>query len=226
MLNNELYEYMGVLSKHYKCNEILVYGSVIEVLNGISNVQYRDIDIVMLGDHFEEIELLPGNSLNPFDVPVHIEVTKYSSLIKELEKLEPKFFQCVYIGQQMNDISKYFGSASLSHVRHCISAVSSRAFDKGKKKLILEDDFDVVLGLKNIHHSFKFLEYAKSYYIKDYKLQVQFLQELRTEIDEIYFGSTGTLQEKCDELMKTIKPKYNSAMTDFRKYFPKEANNG
>lgn len=226
MLNSELYEYLGVLSKHYKCNEIMVYGSVVEVLNGISNVQYRDIDIVMLGDKFEEIELLPGTGLNPFDVPVHIEVTKHSSFVKELEKLEPKFFQSIYIGQQMNDVVKYLSSASLSHVRNCISAVSSRAFDKGKKKLILEDDFDVVLGLKNIHHSFKFLEYAKSYYYKDYKLPVQYLQDLRTEIDELYFESTGTLQERCDAVMKIIKPKYNAAMTDFRKYFPKEVNDG
>lgn len=116
-------------------------------------------------------------------------------------------------------------------IRKCISNFSAQAYNKGKKKLIVENDYNEYLGLKNIYHAFQFITDAKWYFHdgnlmcdmafrKDFEIWE--LYDIRNKIFTTYQNSTGTLEERWKVLDSVMKPLYNAYMTDFRKLFPKE----
>lgn len=220
---DKIYEYFTELG--YK--NIIVYGSFVEQMNGF-NVVPNDIDVTLVIDEEPPEKRHKTFYLGFVDLPINVEIMKRSSFEAELNSMQPKYFMCISNLSIAKDIDFAFKSKELHEVRSCISSVSSKAFDKGKKKLTVEDDYDQDLGLKNIFHAFKFIFYAKWFYhpncAQPKAAEIEYLNDIRNNIYEIYKNSTGTLDERCQTVLNYAKSLYNAEMTGFRILFPKQVN--
>ncbi|AFC21573.1 hypothetical protein GAP32_124 [Cronobacter phage vB_CsaM_GAP32] len=220
---NKIFEYFQELG----FQNIVFYGSYIEQMNGFDVVP-NDIDVCIVMDEEPPEKRHKTFYLGFTDLPINVEFMHRKSFEAELKSMQPKYFMYISNPALHKDIDSAFQSKELHEVRSCISSVSSKAFDKGKKKLTVENDYDEVLGLKNIYHAFKFLYYAKWYYYPEMnppkEAELQFLNEIHKNIYEIYQNSTGTLDERCKVLLNYVKGLYNTQMTGFRILFPKQVN--
>lgn len=218
---SQICEYFQVLG----FRNVVVYGSYIEQMNGF-DVAPNDIDVTIIMDEDPPEKRHKTFYLGFSELPINVEFMHRKSFEAELKSMQPKYFMCLCNPAIAKDIDVAFQSKELHEVRSCISSVSSKAFDKGKKKLTVEDDYDEVLGLKNIYHAFKFIYYAKWFYYPDASTtkadDIQYLNEIHKNIYEIYENSTGTLDERCQAVLNYAKGMYNAQMTGFRILFPKQ----
>lgn len=219
---DKIFEYFQELNY----NNVLIYGSYVEIFSGF-DFEPNDIDVMIVVDDEPPEPRHKTFYLNSItSLPINVEFMKRTSFKLELNSLQPKYFNCKTTAALQKDIDFSLSSKLPHEIRSCISSISSKAFDKGKKKLTVDEDFDEVLGLKNILHAFKFPLYAKWYYVDDStkQFEIQTLNSLRVLIKEIYDDATGTKEEKVQQLMGYIKPIYNQLMTEFRIQFPKMVN--
>ncbi len=105
-------------------------------------------------------------------------------------------------------------------LRHSISQKASHSWVKGKKKLIVEEDFNLRAGLKSYYHSFRILDYgiqlAQHNQIHNYQSMNHILLDLK-ELSKIYEG-----KELVNQIEKKYKSLYNSMSTQFKLLAPKE----
>lgn len=220
---------------NFNTSEYLIYGSFSEYKSGYIVVP-QDIDIIVTGSSIK----VPDNHsvlIHGVSIPLQISVMTKDELFMDVDRLEPKYLDLIYpvsgysLYSVMEDI---FDRKTKAEVRSAISSISSKAYNKGKKKLTVEDDIDEYLGLKNIYHAFKFvhtamrrlapLPHSDTQFLKDKDIMEMY--DIKRLIWDTYYNSTGTLEERWKTLDSVIKPLYNTYMTQFRKVFPKEINNG
>lgn len=215
---------------------IIFYGSFIEAQWGLGT-PVRDIDVTVIINTPNDLGIknldtttirLPecGN------LDINIEFVDHGQYVSDIMDIEPKFLMFYTPDQFLNrSIGTRFGMLNRGHIRKRISRAADKAFDKGRKKLVKVDDYDPVLGLKNIYHAFKFPVFMMWHYydINDglnmdhaKELQIIYLQEIRMKIEKIYYSTEGTLDERCRAVLDFAKPEWNKLMTSFRKFFPKE----
>lgn len=218
---NKILEYFQELGYQ----NIVVYGSYIEQMHGFYVIP-NDIDVTIIMDEEPPEKRHKTFYLGFSELPINVEFMHRKSFEAELKSMQPKYFMCITNPDINKVIDDEFKKKELHEVRSCISSISSKAFDKGKKKLTVEDDYDELLGLKNLFHAFKFPLYAKWYYISEEHKQdnIKGLNIINAMIHHLYDESTGTLQERCDKVLEIIKPMHNETMTNFRLNFPKEIN--
>lgn len=216
---------------NFNSNEYVIYGSFAEYKSGYI-VEPQDIDIVISGSIIQ----LPENysvQVDGIPIPLQINTMTKKELFAEVERLEPKYLDVIYpvSGYALySEIEDILDRKTAPEIRSAISSISSKAFNKGKKKLIMADDYDEYLGLKNIYHAFKFvhnamrqferLPHSDTQFVKDKDIMEMY--DIKRLIFDTYSGSTGTLEERWKTLDTVIKPLYNTYMTQFRKVFPKE----
>lgn len=230
---------MGIISKYidenYRTSIFFIYGSVAEYNRGYF-VEPKDVDIIVVdgvSNNGKEFEVqIPG-----IPIPVNIKILKMSEVIDEAKSLDPKYLCATYpVGSYeiYSTINDKLDFRAISTIRSSISYYSSAAYNKGKKKLTIEKDYNEYLGLKNILHAFKFPMQAIEYYKNDSDSSgsralknlglVWYITDIRDLIFSTYASSTGTLEERFKTLDAVMKPLYNALMTEFRKIFPKEVN--
>lgn len=213
---------------------VIIVGSFAEANWGLSAVP-RDIDVIVQIDigftRENETLYLPecGN------IPINVEYMHIYDVSRLATELEPKML-CFMTNKPliMNRISfKLTVGLKKSKVRKLVSRSTDRAFDKGRKKLVVPHDYDPVLGLKNLYHAFKFPIMAiwafcefpndtmnMTLIRKD--LHIMYLDDIRQKIEEIYYSTEGTLDERSRAVIEYAKPLHNKLMTEFRILFPKE----
>lgn len=220
---DHIYEYFNELGFH----NIIIYGSYIERMHGFDVVP-NDIDVTIVIDEAPPEPRHKSFYLGFTGLTINVEFLQRSSFEAELNSMQPKYFMCIGNPAIMKDIDDAFYNKELHEVRSCISSITSKAFDKGKKKLQIEADYDKVLGLKNLYHAFKFPLYAKWFYLKeqydvtDKEVDILTLNEIHNLIITNYDETTGTIEERCTQLIEMFKPLHNSLMTQFRIDFPKK----
>jgi hypothetical protein len=206
-------------------SNVIIYGSYIEQMYGF-NVTPNDIDVCLVIDDEPPENRHKSFYLGFTDIVINVEIMKHSSFELELKSMQPKYFMCIANTDIQKDIDFAFSSKKPHEVRTCISSITSRAFDKGRKKLLVENDYDEVLGLKNLYHAFKFPYYALWFYSEipddEKEHDIEELNTINSYIYETYSNSTGSLEERCKKVVDLIKPKHNALMTEFRTIFPKE----
>lgn len=214
----------------YHTTEYLVYGSFAEYKSGYI-VTPHDIDIIIALKH--QLEPITFQLKLPnLDLPLEITLMAHTTLFDEVRRLEPKYLDVLYPASGYalySEIEEILDRKTIPEIRSAISSISSKAFNKGKKKLIMVDDYDEYLGLKNIYHAFKFVHYAIHRLSSFVHYDTQFLKDknimemydIKRLIFDTYQNSTGTLEERWKTLDSVIKPLYNTYMTQFRKLFPK-----
>lgn len=201
-----------------------IYGSFAEQFQLLpTNIQDIDVTIIQYDSTVIEKEHRTVR-ISGIDYDINIEYLHYSDFVKQ--SVEPKYFLCY------TDMETEWAISSLREehyrngtYRNSISSVCSKAFNKGKKKLTVQEDYDPVLGLKNLYHAIKFpilaMWYAKRLTLDEREFDVLFLTKYYNDIHVIYNNSTGTLDERCSKVLDYAKPIFNSTMTEFRKHFPK-----
>lgn len=210
-------------------SDCIICGSFIESLCMIYPGKPNDIDVVIVTDNVPEKKYKSFYLQMPDNLVINAEFMDKVQFYAELNTLQPKYLLALTTEELSSEINKVLDSKELHEVRSYISEISSKAFNKGKKKLQPGKDYDEVLGLKNLYHAFKFLIYTKwNYYPElsestlDY--DVEYLNEIYNQIFSTYKESNGSLEERCKNLIEVIKPKYLLQMTEFRKLFPKKVN--
>lgn len=200
-------ETMQDLTVFFNKPVVVIYGSVVERSIGLIH-QPRDVDVMV---NYEPNGVPYG--LLPVEIEYDMDMEK---LMHEIYN-EPKMLLAVC----NIDIEEYF---DITKVRSSVSNVCSKAYNKGKKKLTISTDFDEYLGLKNLYHAMKFPYFAKWKFIdKCYPQEdIDYLNDIYVRIFETYKNSTGTLEERFEEVNSWLKPEFNKTMSEFRVHFPKE----
>lgn len=230
------YERISQLIRNYiidtfNTSEYLIYGSFAEYRSGYI-VHPQDIDIIVTGSKIK----VPDNYsvlISGVPIPLQINTMDKPEVFAEVERLEPKYLDVIYPASGFglySVIEDILDKKTKAEIRSAISSISSKAYNKGKKKLTVEGDIDEYLGLKNIYHAFKFVHYAMrrlsplphsdTQFMKDKDIMEMY--DIKRLILDTYNNSTGTLEERWKTLDTVIKPLYNTYMTEFRKVFPKE----
>lgn len=227
-INRLIHRYM---IDNFNTSEYLIYGSFSEYRSGYI-VYPQDIDLIVTGSKIQ----VPENYsvlVNGIPIPLQINTMDKIDVFMEVERLEPKYLDIIYpvSGYGLYSvIEDILDRKTKAEIRSAISSISSKAYNKGKKKLTIEGDIDEYLGLKNIYHAFKFvhnamrrlspLPHSDTQFLKDKDIMEMY--DIKRLIWDTYNNSTGTLEERWKTLDTVIKPLYNTYMTQFRKVFPKE----
>lgn len=230
LMANAIYKYFD----EPRVEGVIIVGSFAEANWGLSAAP-RDIDVIVqmeLGfSRPNETLYLPECG----DIPINVEYMHVYDVSRLASDLEPKML-CFMSNKQLitNRISfKLTVGLNKSKVRKLVSRSTDRAFDKGRKKLVIPADYDPVLGLKNLYHAFKFpimamwafCEYPNEsldtlLLRKD--LHIMYLDDVRQKMEEIYYSTEGTLDERSRAVIEYAKPLHNKLMSEFRILFPKE----
>lgn len=122
----------------------------------------------------------------------------------------------------------------LSKLRSSISAISSNSWVKAKKKIILEHDRNIDIGIKSLYHSLRILEFGCQIAAHGKIVNYGALNVLKSELifnSNLFIAKNAinyisNPQVVCEELWKylndTYKDSYNTLATAFRKLAPKE----
>lgn len=222
----------------------LIYGSWTDYFNYEYDSKYpNDIDVI----NIVYDELISGEvslTLKSIDIPVNVQNMTNDQFRLELSRGDMKYYN-IYplIDAKISNttvyharIGGYITKKSPALIREQGSNASSKAFNKGKKKLTVLEDFDKVLGLKNIWHSINFpyqimrwfdrfeVETTHQFEVNRFKEEVKNIEliEIRDRIYEIYESTEGNYLQKAEAVMAFAKPIQRAYMTEFRKRFPKD----
>lgn len=222
---------------HFSCGiyeGVIIVGSFAEANWGLSAIP-RDIDVIVQigpGWHAEDETIYLPECGN---LPINVQYLYDQEIYDLCKNLEPKMLCWLTNDNNLNNQMAFRLTVGLDKrtVRKKISRSTDRAFDKGRKKLVIPDDYDPVLGLKNLYHAFKFPIMAiwsfhefpdDTYYMTLHRkeLHIMYLDSIRIKMEEIYYSTEGTLDERSRAVIEYAKPLHNKLMSEFRILFPKE----
>lgn len=108
-------------------------------------------------------------------------------------------------------------------LRSSISQISSNSYVKAKKKVVLEKDFDLQVGLKSLWHSFRMVQFGIDI-CKTQSINFNGVNDLYDEIitDFKTFENYDNSNEFWQFIHKKYKPMHNEIMSMFRKLAPKQ----
>lgn len=101
-----------------------------------------------------------GTLLNIGDETFHFHtLTNFQSLLdlNEIQALECMY--CPYI-YKIKENHVFSFDINKQNIRTSISTITSNSYVRGKKKLIIQGDYDKYLGIKSIFHSIRILDFA------------------------------------------------------------------
>lgn len=189
------------------------YPSVIAVYQyGSSIYGYKspgDIDYIVVVENTET------SKPEQFSLPgVDFTIYPKEYFIKQIYRHEISVLECLFLPKERILIEKetFEFNLSLSNLRKAISEKTSNSWVKAKKKLTLEQSYNLPTGKKSLFHSLRILYFA--------------IQIARTGKIEDY-SCANYLWQKIEaidnwvELDKTFRPLYNKLRTEFKLLTPK-----
>jgi predicted nucleotidyltransferase len=130
------------------------------------------------------------------------------------------------ITQVQDDFNIYDFKINLTKLRNSISHISSNSWVKAKKKLIVENDRNLDVGLKSLFHSLRILNYgaqlAKNGKIINYAICNMYKENIFNYAEHYLNINNNNYEQLWLELEKKYKPIYNELATNFRKLAPKQ----
>lgn len=102
---------------------------------------------------------------------------------------------------------------NLAVLRHSLSAKSSNSWVKAKKKLTVEQDYDLDLGRKSLFHAMRIVEFGRQIAVNGMIVDYGSCNPLFEEIMNCY---------TWDQMFEEYKENYNTMCTIFRIHAPKQ----
>jgi predicted nucleotidyltransferase len=153
-------------------------------------------------------------------------ITKYASLdaniytleefVEQIQNHEISILECLFLPENkvIKNTHSFTENFNLdkNQLRTSISQKSSNSWVKGKKKFIVEKDFNPYVGKKSVWHAFRMLDFgtqiAKNGFIYDY-----------TSANHLYKEIIAC--NSWEEIEQKYKQKFNEYGTEFKKVAPK-----
>lgn len=108
----------------------------------------------------EDYICIVGNKFISDDINIHIYTkTEFQHF---LDEHNIQMLECFFLPEKfkLKELVKLTFSLNLNKLRASISTISNGAWVKGKKKLIVQADYNKYLGIKSIFHSFRILSFG------------------------------------------------------------------
>lgn len=177
-----------------------------------TNNEFSDEDFVVILKEYHE---------SKSDNIHHFSVVQFQDLIN---RHDVQALECIFLSTHLilKQDRKFIFFLDKYKLRTSISTIVSNSWVKGKKKLIINDDYDLNLGLKSIFHTLRILDYgiqiAEHNKIINYSSMNYVLDDL-IKLSKTYEGT---------ELWEMIDAKYrklfNSKSSLFKDLCPKDLN--
>lgn len=130
-----------------------------------------------------------------------------------LDNHEISALECFFLEKNLvYETCKFSFKLDLSKLRNSLSANSSNSWVKCKKKLTVEQDYDLSIGRKSMFHAFRIINFGI---------------QIATTGRIINYSSCNTLyyeifaHNEWQDLFDTFKERYNKICTEFRIVAPK-----
>lgn len=123
----------------------------------------------------------------------------------EISALETLFLSEHFI---LKETKKFDFKLDKSKLRHSLSAKSSNSWVKAKKKLTVEQDYDLNVGRKSLFHSFRIVDFGIQVASNGRIIDYSSCNYLYSEIISLY---------EWTDMFDTFKVRYNKLMSEFRK---------
>jgi hypothetical protein len=186
---------------------IYIFGSHVY---GTSN-DNSDVDCIMVVNKF----------FDSMDINIHVYTVEQFELL--LKRCDIQALECMFADKKW--ILKWDHCFKLKEVdkqalRQSISTITSNSWVKGKKKLTVAGDYDLLLALKSIFHSLRILDYgiqiATSGRIQNFGSMNYVLEDIK-KMSEQY--QREELWLKIDDKYRKL---FNSKSTEFKVLAPKD----
>lgn len=203
----------------YRCQAIFDYGSTV-----YGNKVPSDQDLIVViennptrdgGEFYEQYKYLN------FDITVMSE----GMFFHQLDRHEITQIECVNLPEKHVHFIDHQFKAKLAKfevdnvkLRHALSQKASNSYVKAKKKLIVEDDFDLEVSVKSLFHSLRILQIGTQLATTGKIQNFAETNALYPKIIESYRDSHLDWVEIDNE----FKPMYNELATEFKKHAPKK----
>ena len=109
---------------------------------------------------------------------------------------------------KLKELHKFKFKLDLAKLRHSLSKKSSNSWVKCKKKLTIEQDYDLNIGRKSMFHSFRIIDFGIQIAVNGKILNYDSSNSLYSEI---------MMYSEWFDLFDTYKTRYNELCTEFRK---------
>lgn len=197
----------------YQPIAVFPYGSVV-----YQNKKPSDFDFIIVSDndYFQEKYNHKG---------VDIEISNFSKdgFLEKLHQHDISILECLLINHSQQYQSPEFTtmlngfSINKNALRDSISQKSSNSYVKAKKKLIIDEDFDLNVSLKSLWHSLRMVDFgiqiAKDGKITNPHSSNNYYDQISKDY-LLYNNDWSKLHEK-------YKPIQNKLLSDFRILCPK-----
>jgi hypothetical protein len=144
--------YMGELLKDDNILNIYHFGSV--VYNTINEKSDSDFIVVCK-------KLPNGGELYNIDYyTFHFHTLKNFELLLELNEIQS--LECIFLPNKfkIKETIKFPFVLDKEKLRRSVSTITSNSYVKGKKKLIIQGDYDKYLAIKSIFHSIRIIDFG------------------------------------------------------------------
>ncbi len=203
------------IKEKYNPSAIFPYGSSV-----YQNKIPEDYDFIIVTDNSYFQEAFEDNGIK-------FEITNYSKeeFINKLKDHEISILECIfikhknfYISDTIKDVIINF-SLEKEKLRESCSQKSSNSYVKAKKKLIIDEDYNVNVSLKSLWHSFRILDFAKQLATNS-EIDPLSVNNLYDEIVKDYL----MYRNDWDKLHEKYKPLHNKVASEFKLICPKNNN--
>ncbi len=123
----------------------------------------------------------------------------------------------VYIDENFKD-SIYNFKINKEKLREASSQKSSNSYVKAKKKLIIEEDFDIYISLKSLWHSIRILDFSTQIANNNMIENPDSVNHLFIEINNDYLD----FENDWNKIHLKYKPIYNQFSSKFKESCPKK----
>lgn len=204
--------YIKKIIDKYNPEAAFHYGSFL-----YNNKKPSDYDFIIVTDkdYFQESFELEG---------FKFEVTNYKKeqFLDLLKKHEIAILECIFIESEKymsEEIKDYFYNFKIEkeQLRESLSSKSSNSYVKAKKKLIIEEDFDLNVSLKSLWHSFRILKFGIDI-AQNGKINPDSCNNLYDQIKMDYI----VFSNDWEKIHKKYKPLYNDLASEFKLICPKK----
>lgn len=197
----------------------------IDVSNVLNIYTYGSVVYKNINDNSDEdyIVVVKNNSIDfpktEFNITPQIDITVYTEaeFQRLIDEHEISVLECLWLSDHLKYEEVTFGfKLNKAKLRESISAKCSNSWVKAKKKLTVEKDYDPYIAKKSLWHSIRIANFG--WQIAAYG-KIRWYNVMSPLYNEIMqFGNNW------NDLNTKFKPIYNSALSNFRKFTPKEIN--